>query len=259
MKVRVERSAVIITPTIAAKVLTDCVESVKKQTYKNLKHLLVIDGPAAAQVYWNSPISKEPGDNLETLTLPYNTGADGWYGHRIYSALPFLVNHDYVLFLDEDNWIEPDHVEKLIGIIEQENWDWAYSLRNIYDKEGKFVAIDNCESLGSWPIWWSADKPVGQQEFLIDTSSYCFKREWLVQYCHNWNSGWGGDRRFYHIISKIIGHTNYGTSGKHTLNYRLDDNIDKKYGNINFFADGNKVMEKIYGEKIIAGGLPWQK
>ena len=80
------------------------------------------------------------------IELEENVGKD-WYGHRVYAACSFLVNADIICYLDEDNWIEPEHIQKMVDTIKEGN-QWAYSLRKIYDKDENFLCEDNCESLG---------------------------------------------------------------------------------------------------------------
>lgn len=232
----------VITPTTGAPELVDAVESVQKQTYKDVEHLLVVDG----QEFESR--TRRVLDNVVTLpeicVLPYNTGGGGFYGHRIMAAFSHLVNHDYVLFLDQDNWYEPDHVESLIKEIKQFNLDWAYSLRKIYNKEKEYLCDDNCESLGRWPVW------VNEGAYLIDVSSYCFKTSFLRNVGHIWDFGWGADRRFYTILKDNLKHQNYTCTGKHTLNYRLGGNEGSVQAE--FFTEGNKrTMEKYNGK------LPW--
>jgi len=246
------KSAVVITPTIGQDYIRKAIESVDNQTYKNLKHLIVVDGVS----YWQKAIDamhiSHNTAKTQLSVAPENTGATGgnFWGHRIYAAYPHLVNEDYIFFLDEDNWFEPDHVESMINTIERNNYDWCYSLRKIYTEDGEYVAHDNCESLGRWPVYWSANMDAPQH--LIDSSAYCFKREFLIQVAHIWHFGWGGDRRFYNILSQQIKHNNYGTNKLHTLNYRLDDQIEKKYGDIDFFSKGNSFYNHKYD-----GSLPW--
>jgi glycosyltransferase involved in cell wall biosynthesis len=242
VKLTIERPVTVITPTIGKPELKKAIESVKNQTYK-CKHLVIIDGLEHAR---NVPGSD--GDYLQVCYTPENTGANGYYGHRIYAAYPHLVNSDYVLFLDEDNWYEPNHVETLIETIEQKNLDFSYSLRKIFDKNENYLIDDNCESLGKWEIFMSRSSPHGKQ-YLVDTSSYCFKREFIQQACHLWHSGWGGDRRFFHIVKD---QAKYDTNGLYSLCYRLDGNqgsVTKE-----FFESGNKTQEQYFG-----GNYPWKK
>ena len=253
MKLNIEKSVTVITPTIGQEYLTQAVRSVVAQTYKNVKHLVVVDGPEYLTKVTDLNIS-EYNTHLQVTVAPENTGAGGFYGHRIYAGYPHLINSDYIAFLDEDNWFEPDHIKGLVATIEEKNFDWAYSFRNIHEKTGKFIIQDRCESLGKWPIHWSQLKKESEQEFLIDTSSYLFKTSFLIKVCSHWHFGWGGDRRFYHIISKVMNNKNYDTSGLHTMNYRLDDNMEKKYGSLDFFIKGNDLVKQHY-----YGEFPWQK
>ena len=166
----------------------------------------------------------------------------------IYAAYPHLINSDYILFLDEDNWYEPNHVETLIKTIEEKNLDFAYSLRQIYSTDRRFRCNDNCESLGKWPIFLSRKSPHGEQ-YLIDTSSFCFRKEFIQKTCHLWHSGWGGDRMFLHAVKN---QAKYDTNGKHTLCYRLDGNPNSVTEQ--FFVEGNKTQEAYY-----EGKFPWLK
>ena len=232
MKLRIEKSVTVITPTIGSSKLNDAVKSVREQTYKNITHLLVADGPE-----YMMPIAvdlMERNDNALVVCTPENTGKNGFYGHRIYAAYPHLINSDYIFFLDEDNWYEPDHVATLVDTLERGN-DFAYSLRQIYTPDKQFIAEDNCESLGKWPIFFSHEDP----QYLIDTSSYAFTREFIQKTCHLWHSGWGGDRKYlYSVMQKA----KYDTNGKHTLCYRLDGNPGSV--NADFFIQGNKAQEE---------------
>jgi glycosyltransferase involved in cell wall biosynthesis len=248
MQLVIEKPVTVITPTIRSPNLKDAIESVKNQTYK-CKHLLVVDG----EEYWRSACQyvDEMNTGGATMTVsPENTGKTGgnFYGHRIYAAYPHLLNSDYILFLDEDNWYESNHVETLVKTIEAKNLDFAYSLRQIYDNGRHFRCNDNCESLGKWEIFNSRQSPHGKQ-YLIDTSSFCFTREFIQKTCHLWHSGWGGDRRYFYAVKE---HAKYDTNGKYTLCYRLDGNE----GSVTeqFFIEGNKTQENYY-----EGKYPWQK
>ena len=241
-------SILVITPTTGSPELADAVYSVLNQTNKEVENLLVVDG-----VKFSSKVDEvlndariTTGGKVKRIDLPFNTGGGGFYGHRIMAGFGHLIDHDYVLFLDQDNWYAPDHVESLINNIGNKNLDWAYSLRRIFDKDKNYITDDNCESLGRWPAW------VDENAYLIDTSSYCFKTSFYRQVCHIWDYGWGGDRRFYSILKDHIKHSNYGCTGNHSLNYRLGGNegsVTKE-----FFDQGNKVMYDKYKKRE---DFPW--
>jgi glycosyltransferase involved in cell wall biosynthesis len=249
MKLNIEKSVVVITPTIGSTKLLDAVESVRAQTYKNIKHLVVIDGPEyASNVYsvLKTDLREMTEIQMQLTASPYNTGADGFYGHRIYAGYAHLVNADYVFFLDEDNWYHPDHVRSLVETIENRQADFAYSLRAIYDKDKNYLCDDNCEALGEWPIYFTNED---QKHYLVDTSSYAFRREFLIQVANLWHSGWGGDRRFFNMIREQSSHAN---SRQRTLCYRLDGNE----GSVSkdFFDKGNAYYNDYY-----KGDFPWLK
>mgnify|MGYP003339082805 CR=1 FL=1 len=239
-------SILVITPTTGSPELIDAVLSVRSQVGREVDHLLVVDGVRFSsrvdEVLSNAGITTS--EKLRRVDLPFNTGGGGFYGHRVMAGFGHLINHDYVLFLDQDNWYEPDHVNTLINIIETKNLDWAHSLRQIFDKDKNYVTGDNCESLGRWPAW--VDKSV----HLVDTSTYCFKTSFYRQVCHIWDYGWGGDRRFFTILKDHIKHDNYACSGKYTLNYRLGGNDGSVQAE--FFIEGNRKQAEVY-----PGSFPW--
>ena len=225
----------VITPTTGKSTVVQAIESVNNQTVFT-EHLVVIDGAKAAQ----DMAEIRPYDWTRTLTmmLPENVGGGGWYGHRVYAAMPLMVNPDYILFLDEDNWFEPNHVETMIAKIKSKDLMWAYSLRKIHDEAGEYICDDDCESLGRWPTFY--DHTLN----FVDTNCYCFKREYLVGLAHHFYGQWGADRPFYKAVAKAL--PSFGCTGEATVNYRAPERLMK------MFEEGNAVMKKAYVN------LPWR-
>jgi glycosyltransferase involved in cell wall biosynthesis len=232
------KTVTVITPTIGSPKLQDAINSVQRQTYGFVQHLIVIDG---VQYHNDVIVNATPRSCTNYTTAPENTGANGFYGHRIYAAYPHLINSDYIFFLDEDNWYEPNHVETLVKKLEQGN-EFAYSLRKIFDQDKNYLCLDNCESLGKYPIFFSHGNP----QYHVDTSSFAFRREFLVRFAHIWHHGWGGDRRFYNAVKS----SRHDVSGEYTLCYRLDGNV----GSVKeeFFLQGNTLNHNHY-----EGKFPW--
>lgn len=229
--------ALVITPTIGSNHLVKCIESVHEQTEKS-HHLLVVDGIENESNFNEFLYSEEEikydYDLVSHCVLPFNVGKNGFYGHRIYAAFSHLHDFEYTLFLDEDNFFEQNHIESLITTIEKNDYEFAYSYRAIYTKEGEFVCNDECESLG-------LKSSIGGYH-LADTSSYCFKTSFLKKVCQLWHKGWGADRDFFQSMMNIKSIKNkFGTSGFHSLCYRLDGNPNsvKK----EFFIEGNKRIK----------------
>jgi glycosyltransferase involved in cell wall biosynthesis len=219
----------VITPTTGKDTLEQAVVSVANQTVET-EHLLVLDGCKDVDIDYP--------DNLKAITLPENVGGGGWYGHRVYAAMPLMVNADYILFLDEDNWFEPNHVETMIAKIKSKDLMWSYSLRKIHDEAGEYICDDDCESLGRWPTFY--DHTLN----FVDTNCYCFKREYLVGLAHHFYGQWGADRPFYKAVAKAL--PSFGCTGEATVNYRAPERLMK------MFEEGNAVMKKAYVN------LPWR-
>ena len=229
----------VVTPTIGSEHLVRCVDSVDKQTYSDLTHYVFIDGEHSEL----SVLDKiEGATKVRKVTLEENVGK-GWYGHRVYSACSFLVNADVICYLDEDNWYEPNHVEKLVDKIKQGN-DWAYSLRKIYDKDGNFLCNDDCESLGKWPVYFNGEV------FHIDTSSFAIRRDIAVRIGHAWYGQWGADRQFFSALKTHF--PKFDCSNDYTMCYRLDGNPNSVTQE--FFDKGNAASAQKYSE-----GFPWQQ
>lgn len=221
----------VITPTTGKDTLKQAVESVGEQTMK-VKHLLVADGIEATE----NPYFKYTS---QRIILPENVGGNGWYGHRVYAAMPLMVNADYILFLDEDNWFEPNHVETMINKIKSKDLMWSYSLRRICDERGEYVCDDDCESLGRYPTFY--DHLLN----FVDTNCYCFRREYLVSVAHHFYGQWGADRQFYKAASTAL--PSFGCTGEATVNYRAPERL------LEMFRRGNEDMKKAYIN------LPWRK
>jgi len=232
----------VVTPTIASEHLKQCLESVRDQTYKNLIHYIFIDGKNHEDVVRKTAFKSAVSHTIRCITLDENVGK-GWYGHRVYAACSFLVNADIICYLDEDNWYEPCHVNKLVEKIQNGN-DWAYSLRKIYSKDSEYLCYDNCESLGKWPVYFN------NQVFHIDTSSFAVKRDVAVRIGHAWYGQWGADRQFFSNLSMHF--PKFDCTNAHTLCYRLDGNPNSVTKD--FFDQGNEVMKQKYNDDF-----PWHK
>jgi glycosyltransferase involved in cell wall biosynthesis len=230
-------SATVIIPTTGAPELKKAVDSALKQTYPTTVYV-VADGPKA-----HSAVRMAIGyhDNLYICNLPINVGANGFYGHRVYAAFSHLVNTKYVLYLDQDNWFEPDHVEKCVNTIEKNNLHWCYSLRNIYEGDN-FICRDDCESLGKYESYQPG-------VFHCDTNSYCILTGVAAAVSSAWHGGWGQDRVFYDVMQRNF--PKFECTKEYTVNYRVGGNegsVRKE-----FFLNGNKIMNDKYN-----GVFPWQ-
>ena len=239
----------IVTATTGDPLLLENLESVQKQTYRNIEHLVFIDGRERHDATMELVQRREPvgNDGIEThfVSLPYVTGKDRFNGHRIYGASCYIVNGDYVIFLDEDNFLDEDHVSSLVALVDERKVDWGFSLRKIIDQDGNFIANDDCENLGKWPTYLNDD------DHLVDVNCYFLRKDIAIRFSPVWYrpATLNVDRKLCRTLLKHF--PNCGTNGLYSLNYRVDATLYSVKGQ--FFIRENSVMESRY-----PGGFPWR-
>lgn len=229
----------VITPTTGSSCLAEAIASVQNQNFEDVMHLIVVDGAEYEQEVRKITAAFDP-HKLRVVTLPFNTGRNGMNGHRIYAAFPFLINSEYVFFLDEDNWLDPNHISSIVSSIQANSLDWAFSFRKIYTQEGDYVCADHCESIGDYPAY-------SGKRGLVDTNCYGFTRNALVKASSYWYHPLGADRYFFQYLKKIA--PKFQSTGLFTTNYRLSN---KRPPDPDYFIEGNRYMCHSYNNK-----LPW--
>jgi hypothetical protein len=240
-------SLTIITPTIGSEYLKRCMDSVKNQSNQNFNYYIVTDGKKYEKNVNDiiNDTNYNCQDNFKFLPLVENTGANGWNGHRIYISMAFLTNSDYIMFLDEDNTLEPNHVESVMQVIKEKQLDWTFTLRNIIDKNDNFICQDNCESLGNLHHVWN-----NPNDYLVDVNCYCIKREVFIKHCLDFHkkarpeNDIEVDRALYRSLSSSSNSNNkykFESTGLHTVNYRVGNRSDSVKAE--FFLKGNEVMK----------------
>lgn len=232
----------IVTATTCTDYLKQNIDSVINQTYDNIQHLIVVDG-------------KHHLDKLnyeivgDVIVLPYATGTNQYNGHRIYAAGTYLAKGDFIMYLDEDNWLEPNHVESLVNTLHGKNNSYACSLRKITDMDGNFICNDDCESLGNWESVIN--------DFFVDVNCFFLPKKIALQLTPLWY------RRARHpedqpevdrLLTSVL---RYNTieclvSGEYTVNYRAGNRADSVQAQ--FFLKGNEIMKQKYN-----GEYPWRK
>ena len=234
-------SVSVITPTTGMDTLAQAIKSVSTQ---DADHIVVVDGVKFAEKAIKI-ITEHEHPRLRLVIIPENTGNPQrhhnpdyngrFYGHRIYGAMAGLVNTDHIMFLDEDNWYEPNHVESMVSLIKNHNLEWAYSLRKIVDADGNFICEDNCDSLGVFPNYMNIP--------FVDMNCYCFGVGTLLKIVDIFQiPSYHCDRAvFKRAVAICSDYDKFGGTGKHTVNYRVT-----KEGQADWFIKGNKRMQEIY-------------
>ena len=235
-------TATVVTSSTGRKTLVETIEAIKAQTYPT-RHYVFINGAGFHERA--SAIMSRYVPEVTVCYLPLAGGnVRGVPGpEATYAAAPYFVDTDVLFYCNDDDVFEPNHVESLMEMMEDEKLDWAYSLRKAVDLDGCFVAEDDCESLGHWPCCYNANS------YLVDCSSYAVRRDLAVKVSGAWYCSPTGDRTFLAALKQCA--RAYGCTGKSTVRYRL-----QPHGGVNaeFFRKNNAIMSSRYPD-----GFPWRK
>ena len=241
----------VITPTTGNPFVTECMESVRDQTYEDVQHLIVVDGYERTQDFDQQlkSISNIDPRKTDIIILPYPTGTDRYNGHRIYGAATFIAKGDFFVFLDEDNVLEPYHVQTLVDLVEKENLHWAYSLRKIINKDSEFVCLDDCESLGKW------NSVLHEKDFFVDVNCYFVRKDLATQIAPVWYR----KAREPNVaeVDRVLAHTLmnnnliFDCTKEYSVKYRVGNTTLSVQSE--FFINGNEKMLQKYD-----GKLPWK-
>ena len=236
----------VVTAHAGSPLLKRCIESVRDQSHGHIQHLVVADGPQT----WDAAraiIASVADAKVSLIQLPYAIGKDRWNGHRIYGAGTYIADGDFLIYLDDDNTLEPGHVQACLATVRQGN-QWSYSLRNIVDRDHNFLCQDNCESLGKWA------SVLHPEDLFIDVNCYFLPKLLAVRLSPLWyrKAREPGqpevDRALAHALRQIA--PGYDCTYGYTVNYLAGNTALSVQPE--FFARGNQVMWERYG-----GRLPW--
>ena len=238
----------VITPTTGGRFLEACMASVQAQTQGNIEHWIVIDGPEFLDGAMRTIKKFERKRPVVVLTLPRNTGAAGWNGHRIYGSVPFLADAETIAYLDDDNVFEPAHLADLAAACERAvpPAAWAHSLRSIVDETGKVLCDDNCESLGGL-----CHTVNGVGDYLIDTSCYFMTRDLAIAVGPLWNARFrdpaGKPEPDREVAKALLASAPHAVVRKHSVRYRVG-NTDRSV-RAQFFLEGNAIRNHDFARK----------
>lgn len=123
--------------------LNECIENVRQQTYPNIEHVIVSDGPdetLAEWSRWNWP--RAMGD---PSIVPVRLAECGrhWSGllSDSYASAPFMVGQmvargEYAcLWADDERATDPDHLTKMVDLIESSGADFVYPIVDFWWKD----------------------------------------------------------------------------------------------------------------------------
>lgn len=140
----------VIMPTYHSKLewIDRAVISLVSQTYENFDCMVVKDGCRKADGVKSCiecDLCRETAMFCRAISdkrfsfynLPVNCGAAGW-GPRNFAILN--TRHDLICYLDDDNWYEPDHIERMYDALSERDSDMAYTGTRLWSSDMKVVA-----------------------------------------------------------------------------------------------------------------------
>lgn len=123
----------VITPTYNRSIL-NCISMVKKQTYKNIEHVIVSDGPIREDVRVGFYIGTAFDDTIKLVELGYNTTQHFFNSFGIGPLVTgmMLASGDYQIWLSDDDTMDEDYIEKLVQLLESGDYGFVYSKCRFY-------------------------------------------------------------------------------------------------------------------------------
>lgn len=241
--------SVVIPTTGNEKLLEESVRSVARQTVPGVQIWITADGPKAKEGAEAVAHRWSGRANVRFLDLPENTGSGGWNGHRIYGAVPWLTNTDYVAFLDQDNFWDDDHLHSLLTAIStsDQNPRWAFSLRRIVNEDGSFACEDRCESLGLLH-----HTCISENDYLVDVNCYLIERSLAIRTSECWNriarpkEGPEVDRA---LVRALASTAPFAVVKRSTVSYRLGGNALSV--TLPFFTRGNERLSLDFSKPLL--------
>ncbi len=136
----------------AEKTLKTCIDSLVKQTYRNIKIILVDDGSKDKSGKICDECEKK--DSRITVIHKMNGGSNS---ARI-AGVAVLPADGYCIFCDSDDYLPPDGIEKLYGLVAENNADLACGIsQRILPNGRKIKSLHIPDSLKNFRVYEKAD------------------------------------------------------------------------------------------------------
>lgn len=124
----------------ATRYINRCIDSLVNQTNKHFK-VIVVDDKSTDDTYaYLLQLQASSGLDIKVLQNSHNSGPAASRNKGI-----LVCDTKYVTFCDSDDWYEPDFIETMVGLLEDNSADIAFCGYKVVDEYGnvKFRPVNN--------------------------------------------------------------------------------------------------------------------
>ncbi len=235
------------TPTLGHESLVDTIESVQRQTYKNVKHVITTDTEEGHEKVNKILNSIKPKNTLH-FKNPETVGNPN--GVRLTVGVSYLVNYDFWQNCGTGDWIEDTHFQDVNDTFKKYKCSWVWCLRNIWDWNKELIAPDIFESIGHHVSWKN-------YRFIIANDCHIVPRHFMhcianlnviapmYKTCN--------DQVIFNELRYKFPH--FRCTNKYSFNFRLNQDRDLKANQTakDWYLEGYKAMRELYPD----GKYPW--
>lgn len=212
------------------KYLTRCVNSILNQTYGNLQIVMIDDG--SSDNTWSVMNSLAATNSNIEIYQQKNKGVANTRNHLL-----SRVEGDYVLFVDADDWIEPEMIEYLVKTIERYGADVSVCGYVINDlepsKEYEETPLNRTETI---------KKFLFHKDLKGSLCNKILKTSLLCNLSFDDSIGYGEDALFcwelFKKVNKVV------LTKKQLYHYRMND---------------QSISHSIFGKQKLTGNNVWEK
>ena len=169
-----EKISVIVPVYMSEDYLEKCLDSILQQTYQNLEVILINDGSTDG-----SAAICQRYKNQDARVKVYHKPNGGVASSR--NRALEAVTGDYIVFVDNDDWLELDHIQSLYDLLKKTDADIAIgNFTQFIEDQGSFlihVGADNYFEQVYSPFDWFHHQYDGKYNL-----SQCFTVPWAKLY-----------------------------------------------------------------------------
>jgi len=240
----------IVIPTVGRSSLLRAVQSVFRQTFPGTIQILI---GMDADLYGEGArlreiLTSSCPDNrfISWIDMGYSTSRRHGGVHRCHfggalrTALSFLAQSAYVMYLDDDDWLAEPHCAEVMAVIGQDSWAFAlsfYADGNL----GEAICEDLLESVGVY-------RGLYKDDFggFVRPSGLLLNKLQLPHLLHLWSesplpSGDGEDRLVFNQLRDLP----HGFTGRASVYYALDPNDRMHAARLAFMQGQGKTFPSL--------------